>query len=136
MGGRGGSEVGIVVVAPVMSSAVAGRVLGNRNVEGRRNQVPFLCFQKFNRNESRTAVYVDVRSYDALSASSAAPASTACLLLLPLALLLLLLLLLTSAAAASAAAAAAAAASTAALLLLVGPARCLFCSLPTLLRKL
>ena len=37
MGGRGGSEVGVVVVAPVMSSAVVGRVLGNRTVEGRKN---------------------------------------------------------------------------------------------------
>ena len=37
MGGRGGSAVDIVVVAPGMSSAVVGRVLGNRNVEGRRN---------------------------------------------------------------------------------------------------
>ena len=37
MGGREGSAVGIVVVAPGMSSAAVGRVLGNRNVEGRRN---------------------------------------------------------------------------------------------------
>ena len=37
MGGRGGSKVDIVVVAPGMSSAVVGRVLGNRNVESRRN---------------------------------------------------------------------------------------------------
>ena len=37
MGGRGGSAVDIVVVAPGMSNAVVGRVLGNRNVEGRRN---------------------------------------------------------------------------------------------------
>ena len=36
MGGRGGSAVGAVVVAPGMSSSV-GRVLGNRDVEGRRN---------------------------------------------------------------------------------------------------
>ena len=37
MGGRGGSAVDIVVVAPGMISAVVGRVLGNRNVDGRRN---------------------------------------------------------------------------------------------------
>ena len=37
MQGRGGSAVDMVVVAPGMSSAVVGRVLGNRNVEGRRN---------------------------------------------------------------------------------------------------
>ena len=37
MGGRGGSAVDIVIVAPGMSNAVVGRVLGNRNVEGRRN---------------------------------------------------------------------------------------------------
>ena len=37
MGGRGESAADIVVVAPGMSSAVVGRVLGNRNVEGRRN---------------------------------------------------------------------------------------------------
>ena len=36
MGGRGGSAVDIVVVAPGMSNAVVGRVLGNRNAEGRR----------------------------------------------------------------------------------------------------
>ena len=36
MGGRGGSAVGAVVVAPGTSSSV-GRVLGNRDVEGRRN---------------------------------------------------------------------------------------------------
>ena len=36
MGGRGGSAVGAVVAAPGTSSAV-GRVLGNRDVEGRRN---------------------------------------------------------------------------------------------------
>ena len=36
MGGRGGSGVDIVVVAPGTSSSV-GRVLGNRYVEGRRN---------------------------------------------------------------------------------------------------
>ena len=39
MGGRGGSAVDIIVVAPGMSSAVVGRVLGNRNVEVRRNKV-------------------------------------------------------------------------------------------------
>ena len=37
MGGRGGSAVDIVVVSPGTSSAVVGRVLGNCNVEGRRN---------------------------------------------------------------------------------------------------
>ena len=37
MGGRGRSAVDIVAVAPGMSSAVVGCVLGNRNVEGRRN---------------------------------------------------------------------------------------------------
>ena len=37
MAGQGGSQIDIVVVAPVMSSAVVGRVLGNRNVEGQRN---------------------------------------------------------------------------------------------------
>ena len=37
MGGWGGSAVDIVVVAPGMSSAVVGRVLGNRNVEVGRN---------------------------------------------------------------------------------------------------
>ena len=37
MEGRGGSAVDIVVVAPGMSSAGVGRVLGNRNVEGRRD---------------------------------------------------------------------------------------------------
>ena len=36
-GGRGGSAEDIVVVAPGVSSAVVGRVLGNRIVEGRRN---------------------------------------------------------------------------------------------------
>ena len=34
MGGRGGSAVGVVVVAPGTSSSVGG-VLGNRDVEGR-----------------------------------------------------------------------------------------------------
>ena len=37
MGGRGGSAEDILLVAPGMSIAVVGRVLGNRNVEGRRN---------------------------------------------------------------------------------------------------
>ena len=36
MGGRGRSAVGVVVVATGTSSSV-GRVLGNRDVEGRRN---------------------------------------------------------------------------------------------------
>ena len=54
MGGQGGSEVDIDVVAPVMSSAVVGRILGNRNALGRRNQVQIFCLQKLNRNESRT----------------------------------------------------------------------------------
>ena len=36
MGGRGGSAVGVKVVAPGTSSSV-GRVMGNRDVEGRRN---------------------------------------------------------------------------------------------------
>ena len=36
MGGRGGSTVGVVVVAPGTSSSI-GHVLGNRDVEGRRN---------------------------------------------------------------------------------------------------
>ena len=36
MGGRVGSAVGVVVVAPGTSSYV-GRMLGNRGVEGRRN---------------------------------------------------------------------------------------------------
>ena len=40
MGGRGGSAVGAVVVAPGTSSSV-GRVLGNRDVE-----VQFLRLQK------------------------------------------------------------------------------------------
>ena len=35
MGGREGSAVDIVVVASGTSSAVVGRVLGNRTVEGR-----------------------------------------------------------------------------------------------------
>ena len=35
--GGGKSEVDIVVVTPGVSSSVVGRVLGNRNVEGRRN---------------------------------------------------------------------------------------------------
>ena len=38
MGGRGGSAVDIVVVARGTSSSV-GRVLGNRYVKGRRNEV-------------------------------------------------------------------------------------------------
>ena len=54
MGGQGGSEVDIDVVAPVMSSAVVGRILGNRNALGRRSQVQIFCLQKLNRNESRT----------------------------------------------------------------------------------
>ena len=37
MARRGGSPVDIVVLAPSMSSAVVGCVLGNFNVEGRRN---------------------------------------------------------------------------------------------------
>ena len=37
MGGRGRSAVDMVIVAPAMSNAVDGHVLGNRNVEGRRN---------------------------------------------------------------------------------------------------
>ena len=37
MGGRGGSAVGTVVVAPGTSSSV-GRVLGNRDVELRRSR--------------------------------------------------------------------------------------------------
>ena len=37
MGGRGRSAVDIVIVALGMSSVVVGCVLGNRNVEGRRN---------------------------------------------------------------------------------------------------
>ena len=37
MEGRGGYAVDNVVVAPGIGSAVVGRVLGNRNVEGRRN---------------------------------------------------------------------------------------------------
>ena len=36
MGGRGGSAVGVVVVATGTSS-YAGRMLGNRGVEGRRS---------------------------------------------------------------------------------------------------
>ena len=40
MGGRGGSAVGVVVVAPGTSSYV-GRMLGNRGVEGRKNKVQF-----------------------------------------------------------------------------------------------
>ena len=37
MRGRGGSAVDMVVVTPGMSNAVVGHVLGNGNVEGRRN---------------------------------------------------------------------------------------------------
>ena len=37
MEGRGRSAVDIVIVAPGISRAVDGRVLGNRSVEGRRN---------------------------------------------------------------------------------------------------
>ena len=40
MGGRGGSAVGVEVVAPGTSSYV-GRMLGNRGVEGRKNKVQF-----------------------------------------------------------------------------------------------
>ena len=48
MGGRGGSAVGVVVVALGTSSYV-GRMLGNRGVEGRRNPVQFFRLQKLNR---------------------------------------------------------------------------------------
>ena len=43
MGGRGGSAVDIVVVAPGTSSFV-GRMLGNRDVEGRK--CSFFIFKK------------------------------------------------------------------------------------------
>ena len=65
MGGRGGSAVGAVVVAPGTSSSV-GRVLGNRDVEGRtRYQVQFFRLQKSNRKIAYCCIrstYVDVRS--------------------------------------------------------------------------
>ena len=52
MGGRGGSAVGVVVVAPGTSSSV-GRVLGNRDVEGRRNYLigAVSSSPKLNRNK-------------------------------------------------------------------------------------
>ena len=88
MGGRGGSAVGAVVVAPGTSSSV-GRVLGNRDVE-----LQFFRLQKLDRK----IAYCCIRRCSlVLSASSAVSA------------FLLLLLLFASAAGASAAAATAAA---------------------------
>ena len=80
MGGRGGSAVGVVVLAPATSSYV-GRMLGNRGVEDRRNQVMFFRLQKLNRK----IVYCCIRRCSlVLSASSAV-----CAFLLLLQLLLL-----------------------------------------------
>ena len=65
MGGRGGSAVGVVVVAPGTSSSV-GRVLGNRYVE-----VQFFRLQKLNRK----IAYCCIRRCSlVLSASSAVSA--------------------------------------------------------------
>ena len=102
MGGRGGSAVGAVVVAPGTSSSV-GRVLGNRNVE-----VQFFRLQKLNRKIACCCIR---RCSLVFSASSAVSA----FLLLLLLLLPLLVVLLASAAGASSAAAAAAAAGATAL---------------------
>ena len=101
MGGRGGSAVGAVVVAPGTSSSV-GRVLGNRNVE-----VQFFRLQKLNRKIACCCIR---RCSLVFSASSAVSAFLLLLLLLPL-----LVVLLASAAGASSAAAAAAAAGATAL---------------------
>ena len=112
MGGRGESPVGAVVVAPCTSSSV-GRVLGNRDVEGRRNYVPDTVISSSKitpKNRVLLNTKYTRRCSLVLSASSAASA----FLLLVLVLLLLLLLLIASAAAAAAVAAAAAAAAAAA----------------------
>ena len=108
MGGRGGYTVGAVLVAPGTSSSV-GRVLGNRDVEGRRNYLvgtrySFFVF-KNNTEKSRTAAYgvLGIYVHRCSLVFSASSAASAFLLLL---LVLLLLLLLASAAATSAAAAA------------------------------
>ena len=109
MGGRGGSAVGVVVVAPGTSSYV-GRVLGNCGVEGRRNYVHFFRLQKLNRK----IAYCCIRRCSlVLSASSAV--SSFLLLLLLLLLLVVVVVLLASATGASAAAAAAAAPAATAL---------------------
>ena len=107
MGGRGGSAVGAVVVAPGTSSSV-GRVLSNRDVEGRRNQVPgtTVVFSSSKiKPKNHVLLYTEYIRRCSLVLSASSVASAFLLLLL----VLLLLLLLASAAAASAAAAAAAA---------------------------
>ena len=125
-------------MAPGTSSSV-GRVLSNRDIEGRRNQVPgtTVVFSSSKiKPKNHVLLYTEYirRCSLVLSASSAASA-----FLLLLLLVLLLLLLLASAAAASAASAAAAAgAAGAATALRTAGWSCsvFFFFLPTLLRKL
>ena len=141
MAGRGRSAVGAAVVAPCTSSSV-GRVLviAMSKVGGTRYQVQFFRLQTLNRKIAYCCIrstYVDVRScfrhllllllFYCCCCCCCCCCCYCCCLLLPLLLLPLLLLLLL------------------ALLLLVlllhyvllvGPARCFFIFLPTLLRKL